>query len=114
VYDNIMQTRKVDDVNNFWKALAHSPSLLQHVWERAQDVMKPGALDALTKELIYIAVSTANSCEYCLHSHTAAARAKGMTPEQYAELQAVIALASTTNSLATNMQVPVDKAFDQS
>ena len=76
--------------------------------------MKPGALDALTKELIYIAVSTANSCEYCLHSHTAAARAKGMTPEQYAELQAVIALASTTNSLATNMQVPVDKAFDQS
>ena len=103
VYDNIMQTRKVDDVNNFWKALAHSPSLLQHVWERAQDVMKPGALDALTKELIYIAVSTANSCEYCLHSHTAAARAKGMTPEQYAELQAVIALASTTNSLATNM-----------
>jgi AhpD family alkylhydroperoxidase len=114
VFDNIMQTRKVDDVNNFWKALAHSPSLLKHVWERAQDVMKPGALDALTKELIYIAVSTANSCEYCLHSHTAAARAKGMTPEQYAELQAVIAMASTTNSLATNMQVPVDKAFDQS
>ena len=100
VYDNIMQTRKVNDVNNFWKALAHSPDLLKHVWERAQEVMKPGALDAVTKELIYIAVSTANSCEYCVHSHTAAARAKGMTPEQYAELQAVIAM--------------VDKQFDQS
>ena len=114
VYDNIMQTRKVNDVNNFWKALAHSPDLLKHVWERAQEVMKPGALDAVTKELIYIAVSTANSCDYCVHSHTAAARAKGMTPEQYAELQAVIAMASTTNALATNMQVPVDKQFDQS
>jgi AhpD family alkylhydroperoxidase len=114
VYDNIMQTRKVNDVNNFWKALAHSPDLLKHVWERAQEVMKPGALDAVTKELIYIAVSTANSCEYCVHSHTAAARAKGMTQEQYAELQAVIAMASTTNALATNMQVPVDKQFDQS
>jgi AhpD family alkylhydroperoxidase len=114
VYDNIMQTRKVNDVNNFWKALAHSPDLLKHVWERAQEVMKPGALDAVTKELIYIAVSTANSCEYCVHSHTAAARAKGMTAEQYAELQAVIAMASTTNALATNMQVPVDKQFDQS
>ena len=114
VYDNIMQTRKVNDVNNFWKALAHSPDLLKHVWERAQEVMKPGALDALTKELIYIAVSTANSCEYCVHSHTAAARAKGMTPEQYAEMQAVIAMASTTNALATSMQVPVDKQFDHS
>ena len=114
VYDNIMQTRKVNDVNNFWKALAHSPDLLKHVWERAQEVMKPGALDAVTKELTYIAVSTANSCEYCVHSHTAAARAKGMTTEQYAELQAVIAMASTTNALATNMQVPVDKQFDQS
>ena len=114
VYDNIMQTRKVNDVNNFWKALAHSPDLLKHVWERAQEVMKPGALDEVTKELIYIAVSTANSCEYCVHSHTAAARAKGMTQEQYAELQAVIAMASTTNALATNMQVPVDKQFDQS
>ena len=106
VYDNIMQTRKVNDVNNFWKALAHSPDLLKHVWERAQEVMKPGALDAVTKELIYIAVSTANSCEYCVHSHTAAARAKGMTPEQYAELQAVIAMASTTNAFS----VPRPKA----
>jgi AhpD family alkylhydroperoxidase len=114
VYDTIMQTRKVNDVNNFWKALAHSPDLLKHVWERAQEVMKPGALDAVTKELIYIAVSTANSCDYCVHSHTAAARAKGMTPEQYTELLAVIAMASTTNALATTMQVPVDKQFDQS
>jgi len=111
VFDDIRRTRQVADVNNFWKALANSPPLLQHVWERAKEVMQPGALDALTKELIYIAVSTANSCEYCIHSHTAAARAKGMTSEQYAELQAVIALASTTNALATNMQVPVDQSF---
>jgi len=112
VFEDIRRTRQVADVNNFWKALANSPPLLQHVWERAKEVMQPGALDALTKELIYIAVSTANSCEYCIHSHTAAARAKGMTSEQYAELQAVIALASTTNALATSMQVPVDQSFN--
>jgi len=112
VFDDIHRTRNVNDVNNFWKALAHSPPLLKHIWERAKDVMQPGALDALTKELIYIAVSTANSCEYCIHSHTAAARAKGMTDEQFAELQAVIALASTTNALATSMQVPVDDSFN--
>ena len=112
VFKDIRRTRQVADVNNFWKALANSPPLLQHVWERAKEVMQPGALDALTKELIYIAVSTANSCEYCIHSHTAAARAKGMTSEQYAELQAVIALASTTNALATSMQVPVDQSFN--
>lgn len=112
VFDDIRRTRNVNDVNNFWKALANSPPLLQHIWERAKDVMQPGALDALTKELIYIAVSTANSCEYCIHSHTAAARAKGMTNEQFSELQAVIALASTTNALATSMQVPVDDSFN--
>ena len=112
VFEDIRRTRQVADVNNFWKALANSPPLLQHVWERAKEVMQPGALDALTKELIYIAVSTANSCEYCIHSHTAAARAKGMTSEQYAELQAVIALASTTNALAISMQVPVDQSFN--
>jgi AhpD family alkylhydroperoxidase len=112
VFEDIRRTRQVADVNNFWKALANSPPLLQHVWERAKEVMQPGALDALTKELIYVAVSTANSCEYCIHSHTAAARAKGMTSEQYAELQAVIALASTTNALATSMQVPVDQSFN--
>lgn len=111
VFDNIMRVRGVDDVNNFWKALANSPEILQGVWSQVQQVMKPGALDALTKELIYIAVSAANSCEYCVHSHTAAARAKGMTDAQHAELLAVIAMASQTNALANSLQVPVDEAF---
>ncbi len=111
VFDDIKRVRNVDDVNNFWKALANSPALLQSVWSQAQQVMKPGALDALTKELIYIAVSTANGCEYCIHSHTAAARAKGMSDAQHAELLAVIALASQTNVLANSLQVPVDEAF---
>lgn len=111
VLDDIKRVREVDDVNNFWKALANSPALLQSVWSQAQQVMKPGALDALTKELIYIAVSTANGCEYCIHSHTAAARAKGMSDAQHAELLAVIALASQTNALANALQVPVDEAF---
>ncbi len=111
VIDDIKRVREVDDVNNFWKALANSPALLQSVWSQAQQVMKPGALDALTKELIYIAVSTANGCEYCIHSHTAAARAKGMSDAQHAELLAVIALASQTNALANALQVPVDEAF---
>jgi AhpD family alkylhydroperoxidase len=111
VFDDIMRVRGVDDVNNFWKALAHSPEVLQSVWSQVQQVMKPGALDALTKELIYIAVSAANSCEYCVHSHTAAARAKGMSDAQHAELLAVIAMASQTNALANSLQVPVDEAF---
>ena len=111
VFDDIKRVRGVDDVNNFWKALAHSPELLQSVWSQAQQVMKPGALDAVTKELIYIAVSAANSCEYCVHSHTAAARAKGMTDAQHAELLAVVAMASQTNALASSLQVPVDEAF---
>ncbi len=111
VFDDIMRVRGVDDVNNFWKALANSPEVLQGVWSQVQQVMTPGALDALTKELIYIAVSAANSCEYCVHSHTAAARAKGMTDAQHAELLAVIAMASQTNALANSLQVPVDEAF---
>jgi AhpD family alkylhydroperoxidase len=111
VFDDIKRVRGVDDVNNFWKALAHSPEILQSVWSQVQQVMKPGALDALTKELIYIAVSASNSCEYCVHSHTAAARAKGMTDAQHAELLAVIAMASQTNALANSLQVPVDEAF---
>lgn len=111
VFEDIMRVRGVDDVNNFWKALANSPEVLQSVWSQVQQVMKPGALDALTKELIYIAVSAANSCEYCVHSHTAAARAKGMTDAQHAELLAVIAMASQTNALANSLQVPVDDAF---
>jgi AhpD family alkylhydroperoxidase len=111
VFEDIMRVRGVDDVNNFWKALANSPEVLQSVWSQVQQVMKPGALDALTKELIYIAVSAANNCEYCVHSHTAAARAKGMTDAQHAELLAVIAMASQTNALANSLQVPVDEAF---
>lgn len=111
VYDDIMQKRGVTDVNNFWKAAAHSPALLSNVWTQVQQTMQAGALDALTKELIYIAVSVANKCEYCIHSHTAAARAKGMTPEQYAELLAVIAMASQTNAIANSLQVPVDTQF---
>lgn len=111
VFEDIMRVRGVDDVNNFWKALANSPEVLQSVWSQVQQVMKPGALDALTKELIYIAVSATNNCEYCVHSHTAAARAKGMTDAQHAELLAVIAMASQTNALANSLQVPVDEAF---
>ena len=111
VFEDIMQTRKVDDVNNFWKALANSPELLQQVWSQVQQTMRPGALDALTKELIYVAVSVANNCEYCVHSHTAAAKAKGMTAEQHAELLAVIAMASQTNALANSMRVLVDEQF---
>ena len=111
VYDDIMQKRGVNDVNNFWKAAAHSPALLSSIWNQVQETMQAGALDALSKELIYIAVSATNNCHYCVHSHTAAARAKGMTPEQYAELLAVIAMASQTNALANSLQVPVDAQF---
>jgi AhpD family alkylhydroperoxidase len=111
VYDDIKATRKVADVNNFWKALANQPEVLRRTWETLKEVMAPGALDPLTKEMLYIAVSIAHSCEYCIHSHTAAARAKGMTPEQYAELLAVVGMASTTNALVSGMQVPVDRQF---
>jgi AhpD family alkylhydroperoxidase len=111
VYDDIRATRQSDFINNFWKALAHSPEQLQRTWEAVKAVMAPGALDALTKELIYIAVSAANSCEYCIHSHTASARAKGMSEVQYAELLSVIAMAHQTNGLATAMRVPVDPVF---
>jgi AhpD family alkylhydroperoxidase len=111
VYDDIRAARQTDVINNFWKALAHNPAQLRRTWEALKEVMAPGALDALTKELIYIAVSTANSCDYCIHSHTAAARAKGMTEMQYAELMSVIGMAHQTNSLSTMMKVPVDKRF---
>jgi AhpD family alkylhydroperoxidase len=113
VFDDIRAKRNTDFVNNFWRALAHDPAQMKSVWERAQAVMAPGALDPLTKELIYIAVSTANNCGYCIHSHTAAARAKGMTDAQYTELLAVIAMAAQTNALATAMQVEVDEAFQR-
>ena len=111
VYDDIRAVRKSDFINDFWKALAHDPVQLRRTWEEVKAVMAPGALDALTKELIYIAVSVANRCEYCIHSHTAAARAKGMSAAQHAELVAVIGLAHQTNGLVTALQVAVDDAF---
>ncbi|WP_299846682.1 carboxymuconolactone decarboxylase family protein [uncultured Paracoccus sp.] len=113
VFEAIRTARQTDYVNNFWRALAHDPALLRATWERASEVMAPGALDPLVKELVYLAVSTANGCAYCVHSHTAAARAKGMTPEQHGELLAVIAMASQTNALATALGVPVDERFQE-
>jgi AhpD family alkylhydroperoxidase len=111
VYDDIMETRKVDWVNNFWKALAVDPVALRRTWESSKEVMAPGALDPLTKELLYVAVSVTNGCEYCIASHTAAARKKGMTDEQLSELLAVVGMANETNALATGYGVPVDDAF---
>ncbi|MEM8924039.1 MAG: carboxymuconolactone decarboxylase family protein [Actinomycetota bacterium] len=111
LYDDIRTTRGSDVVNNFWRALANQPALATETWERIKNVMAPGALDPLTKELLYIAVSIANGCEYCIHSHTAGARAKGMTDDTYAELLAVVALACTTNALADGLKVPVDPQF---
>lgn len=112
VFDDIRATRKSDFVNNFWRALANQPALLERTWASIKEVMiAPGALDPLTKELIYIAVSTINSCSYCVHSHTAAARAKGLTGEQHAELLAIIGMASETNALANALQIPVDREF---
>ena len=112
VFDEIRSTRKSDFVNNFWRALANQPALLERTWSSIKEVMiEPGALDPLTKELIYIAVSTINGCSYCIHSHTAAARAKGLTERQHAELLAVIGMAAETNALATALQVPVDREY---
>lgn len=113
VFDDIRLTRNSDFVNNFWRALANQPDLLERTWASIKTVMvAPGALDPLTKELIYIAVSTINSCTYCIHSHTAAARAKGLTAQQHAELLAVISLAAQTNALSNALQIPVDPEFD--
>ncbi|MFU8834549.1 MAG: carboxymuconolactone decarboxylase family protein [Roseovarius sp.] len=111
VLDDIRATRGSDFINNFWRALAHDPALLRATWERLKVVMAPGTLDPLTKEMLYIAVSVANGCEYCVHSHTAAARAKGMTSAQHGELLAVIGMAAQTNALASALQVPVDEVF---
>ena len=112
VFDDVRATRKSDFVNNFWRALANEPALLERTWASVKEVMiAPGALDPLVKELIYIAVSTINSCSYCIHSHTAAARVKGMSDEQHAELLAVMGLAAETNALAAALQVPVDPEF---
>ena len=112
VFADIRATRKSDFVNNFWRALANQPEVLEETWGRVKAVMvAPGELDPLTKELIYIAVSTVNGCSYCVHSHTAGARAKGMTEGQHAEFLAVVGLAATTNALATALQIPVDAEF---
>jgi len=111
VYDDIMATRKTDYINNFWKAIAHDPALLKRTWESLKEIMAPGALDPLTKELLYIAVSVTNNCHYCIASHTASAFAKGMTPEMFKELQAVVGMANETNKLVTGYQVAVDQRF---
>ena len=111
VYDDIMATRKTDWINNFWKAIAHDPALLRRTWENAKQVMAPGALDPLVKEMIYVAVSVTNQCAYCIASHTAAARKAGMTDAMFAELMAVVGRANETNRLASGYQVEVDEQF---
>jgi AhpD family alkylhydroperoxidase len=111
VYDDIMTTRQIDWINNFWKALAVQPELLRRTWLGVKAVMAPGAIDPLVKEMLYIAVSVTNACQYCINSHTAAARKKGMTDEMLAELMAVVGMANQTNALASGLQVEVDEAF---
>jgi AhpD family alkylhydroperoxidase len=111
VYDDIMATRQTDWVNNFWKALAHDPAALKRTWETAKQVMGAGALDPLTKELIYVAISMSNQCDYCIASHVAGARAKGMTDEQLKELIAVVGFANANNRIVAGYQVEVDERF---
>jgi AhpD family alkylhydroperoxidase len=111
VFDDIMATRKTDWVNNFWKALAHDPVTLKRTWESIKQIMAPGALDALTKEMIYVAVSVTNQCGYCIASHTASARKKGMSEAMFAELMAVVGMANETNRLAAGYQVEIDERF---
>ncbi len=111
VYDDIMATRKIDWINNFWKVLAHDPALLKRTWESLKEVMAPGALDPLTKELVYIAISASNGCEYCTYSHTASARKQGMTDAQLMELLAVVGMANETNRLVNGLKPPVDAQF---
>jgi AhpD family alkylhydroperoxidase len=111
VYDDIMATRKTDWINNFWKALAHDPATLRRTWQSVKEIMAPGALDALTKEMIYVAVSATNQCGYCIASHTAAARKAGMTDAMLAEVLAVVGMANETNRLASGYQVEIDDRF---
>src|SRR5882762_5758514 len=111
IYDDIMATRKTDWINNFWKAIAHDPVMLKRTWEDIKQIMAPGALDALTKEMIYVAVSVTNQCGYCIASHTAAARKAGMTDAMFAELMAVTGMANETNRLAAGYQVEIDERF---
>ena len=114
VYDDIMATRKTDWINNFWKALAHDPVTLRRTWESIKEIMKPGALDPLMKEMIYVAVSATNQCGYCIASHTASARKAGMTDAMFAELIAVTGMANETNRLASGYQVEIDERFKTS
>ena len=111
IYDDIMATRKTDWINNFWKAIARDPGLLRRTWESAKEVMSAGALDALTKEMVYLAVSVTNQCAYCIASHTAAARKAGMTDTMFAELMAVVGMANETNRLSSGYQVEIDDRF---
>jgi AhpD family alkylhydroperoxidase len=112
VFDDIRATRQSDFVNNFWRALANQPDVLERTWSSLKSIMAPGgALDPVVKEMIYIAVSTANGCSYCIHSHTAAARSKGMTEAQHGELLSIIGMASETNALVTSMQIETDPEF---
>jgi AhpD family alkylhydroperoxidase len=111
VYDDIMKTRGTDWINNFWKVLANDPPTLRRLWDSVKQVMAPGALDPLVKEMVYVAVSATNGCEYCTYSHTAGARAKGMSEAMFAELMAVVGLANETNRLANGYRIEVDAAF---
>jgi len=113
VYDDIMTTRGTDWINNFWKALANDPPTLRRTWESIKEVMAAGALDPLTKELIYLAVSASNGCAYCIAAHGAAAKKQGMTPEMLGELMAIVGMANETNSLANGYRVPVDERFEK-
>jgi AhpD family alkylhydroperoxidase len=111
IYDDIMTTRKSDYVTNFWKAIAHHPATLKRTWESIKQVMAPGALDAVTKEMIYVAVSVTNQCEYCIAAHTASARNKGLSDAQFKEMMAVVGMASETNKLVKGYQVEIDERF---
>jgi AhpD family alkylhydroperoxidase len=112
IFDDIKRTRGVEDVNNFWKYLAHDPPTLERTWHSIKDIMAPGALDALTKEMIYLAVSVTNGCAYCIASHGAAARKAGMSEAMFGEVMAVVGMANETNRLANGYRVPVDPAFE--
>lgn len=111
VYDDIMTTRKTDWINNFWKAIANDPASLKRTWDDIKQIMAPGALDALSKELIYVAVSVSNQCDYCIASHTVSARKKGMTDAMFKELMAVVGMANETNRLSAGYQVEIDEQF---
>jgi len=111
VYDDIMAVRKIDWINNFWKAIANDPTTLKRTWEDIKQIMAPGALDPLTKEMVYVAVSVSNQCDYCIASHTVSARKKGMTDAMFKELMAVVGMANETNRLSAAYQVEIDEQF---